>query len=87
MDLSEARPLRPLLLPAVQHQLVQRRGTVQRSWQPETVLDCFDHLQHTHTHEYTMMENVYVFSGHDFVVHKNILNVKFSFLIKDEILI
>lgn len=54
MDLSETRPLRPLLLPAVQHQLVQRRGTVQRSWQPETVLDRFDHLQHTHN-EHNLM--------------------------------
>ncbi len=45
MDLAEGGPLRPLLLPAVQHQLMEMWGAVNRSWQPETVLDGLDHLQ------------------------------------------
>ena len=44
MDLAEAGPLRPLLLPAVQHQLVEVGGAVDRSRQSEAVLDGLDHL-------------------------------------------
>lgn len=45
MDLAESGPLRPLLLPAVQHQLMEMWGAVNRSREPETVLDGLDHLQ------------------------------------------
>lgn len=44
VDLAEARPLTAFLLPAVQHQLVQRRRAVHWSRQPKAVLDGFDHL-------------------------------------------
>lgn len=45
MDLAEGGPLCPLLLPAVQHQLMEMRWTVDRSRQPETILNGLDHLQ------------------------------------------
>lgn len=45
MNLAEGGPLGPLLLPAVQHQLVEMWSAVNRSRQPETVLDGLDHLQ------------------------------------------
>lgn len=45
VDLAEGGPLRPLLLPAVQHQLMEVLRAVNRSRQPETVLDGLDHLQ------------------------------------------
>jgi len=45
VDLAEAGPLRPLLLPTVQHQLMEVGGAAHRSRQPEAVLDGFDHLR------------------------------------------
>lgn len=48
MDLAEAGPLCPLLLPTVQHQLMEMWRAVNRSWQPETVLNGLYHL-HTET--------------------------------------
>lgn len=44
VDVCEARSLCPLLLPAVQHELVQRRGAVDGRRQPEAVLDRFNDL-------------------------------------------
>ena len=44
VDLAEAGPLRPLLLPTVQHQLVEMWGAVNGSGQPETVLNGLYHL-------------------------------------------
>lgn len=48
VDLAEAGSLRPLLLPAVQHQLMEMRGAVDWSREPETILDGLDHLHETH---------------------------------------
>lgn len=45
MDLAEGGPLCPLLLPAVQHQLMEVWRAVNGSRQPEAVLDGLDHLQ------------------------------------------
>lgn len=51
MDLAECGPLCPLLLPAVQHQLMEMLRAVNRSRQPETVLDSLDHLHGVQTKE------------------------------------
>lgn len=48
VDLAEAGSLRPLLLPAVQHQLMEMRGAVDWSREPETILDGLDHLREIH---------------------------------------
>lgn len=48
VDLAEAGSLRPLLLPAVQHQLMEVWRAVNWSRQPETILDGLDHLAHFH---------------------------------------
>lgn len=45
VDLAEGGPLCPLLLPAVQHQLMEMWWTVDWSRQPETIFNGLDHLQ------------------------------------------
>lgn len=45
-DIGELGPCVPVLLPAVQHQLVQHYWTVHGSREPEVLLDGIDHLQH-----------------------------------------
>ena len=44
-EVGEAGPRRPVLLPAVQHQLVQVGGAVGRGGQPVVLLDGVDHLR------------------------------------------
>ena len=44
MDLAEGGSLGPLLLPTVQHQLVEVGWTVHRGGQAEAILYRFDHL-------------------------------------------
>lgn len=48
VDLAEAGSLRPLLLPAVQHQLMEVLRAVNGSREPEAVLNGLDHLQDFH---------------------------------------
>lgn len=45
-DIGELGPCVPVLLPAVQHQLVQHYRTVHGSREPEVLLDGINHLQH-----------------------------------------
>lgn len=44
-EVGEARPCRAVLLPAVQHELVQVGGAVWRRGQPVVLLDSIDHLR------------------------------------------
>lgn len=44
-EVGEARPRRAVLLPAVQHELVQVGGAVWRRGQPVVLLDSIDHLR------------------------------------------
>lgn len=43
-DLSELGPVGPFPLPAVEHELVQRHGTVHGRRQPVAFIDGLDHL-------------------------------------------
>lgn len=43
-DLSELGPVRPLPLPAVQHELVERHGAVHGRGQAVALIDSLDHL-------------------------------------------
>ena len=43
-DLLKLGPVAPLLLPAVQHQLVERSGAVHGRGQPVALIHCLDHL-------------------------------------------
>lgn len=45
MDLAEGGSLRPLLLPAVQHQLMEVWRAVDRSREPEAIFNGLDHLR------------------------------------------
>lgn len=45
VDLAEGGSLRPLLLPAVEHQLMEVRGAVHRSREPEAIFNGLDHLR------------------------------------------
>lgn len=60
MDLAEGGPLCPLLLPAVQHQLMEMWRAVNWSREPETILNGLDHLQDVQKKEnsYIRLENL-----------------------------
>lgn len=45
VDLAEGGSLRPLLLPAVQHQLMEVRRAVDRGREPETIFNGLDYLR------------------------------------------
>lgn len=70
MDLAEGGPLCPLLLPTVQHQLMEMWRAVHWSRQPETVLDGLDHLQDMQKTEnnYIRLENLQLVIDSDFSV-------------------
>lgn len=60
VDLAEGGPLCPLLLPAVQHQLMEMWRAVNWSREPETILNGLDHLQDVQKKEnhYIRLENL-----------------------------